>query len=302
MARKDRSNRDKAPETGASEAPAAPDTPPANTDVQDAPAASDAPPVETESTDDPAPGADALPPVETEREVEPVDTPAPVGLTSLDADVPAQDAPVQDAPTDAAPAKKGRYDTAEKKAERNRKEKERRERKAAERAGAVARATGAAARAASKAATDAAAPKATRTAAPAPEVGVDLSVLLGLSFGAIAKAIPEKFGGGDLTASERDLLGKTWAQPLAPYLTGTAGPWALAAIATVQVFGMRAMMYTPPVRTAVARPALAEARTVDVSAPARTEPTVDREGASDTPPVRTTQQEPGVGAPRAEVA
>lgn len=254
------------------------------TDAHDA-TAEDAPePIGTAEADDapPAPVED-MPPVEVAT-VDAAES-APVadasgGLASLEADVlPAGDAPKA--------GKKSRYDTPEKKAERNRKEKEKREAKARERAGQVARATGVASRAA-------AAGKPKDAPVPASTVkgdtsGVDLSVLLGLSFHALSMALPEKYGGGALTPDERELLGKAWAAPLAPYLSGAAGPWAVAAISTVQVFAVRAMMYQPPkvmVAAVHSRP--------EVTAPAAEAPAPAPVPAP--PPVKgATQQEPGVG-------
>lgn len=239
-----------------------------------------------EDNAEPAPDAD-LPPVEVAT-VDAADGPAPVdadaGLSSLEAE-PGADVP--------PPAKKGRYDTPEKKAERNRKEREKREAKARERAGKVARATGVA--------TNAAKVKAERTDAPAPEAavaaamtgpGVDLSVLLGLSFHAVSMALPERYGGGALTPAERDLLGKAWAVPLAPYLSGAAGPWAVAAISTVQVFALRAMMYQPP------KPAplpVHSRQDASGSAPAAPVAPVAPPAAPAAPAAKVTQQEPGIG-------
>lgn len=86
--------------------------------------------------------------------------------------------------------------------------------------------------------------------APAPKVETidtaQLETLIGLSFHGVSRMlIPPKYGGGDLTPEERELLGKAWALPLAPYLTGTASAFGMAAISTVQVFAMRALTYTP---------------------------------------------------------
>lgn len=257
----------------------------------DAPEASaeDAPePIGTDGADDapPAPVED-LPPVEVpvvegEASAPVVDTDA--GLSSLEAE-PGADVP--------PPVKKGRYDTPEKKAERNRKEREKREAKARERAGKVARATGVAERAAStKAAKGADAPAPAQVAAITDTAGVDLSVLLGLSFHAIAMAIPEKWGGGTLTAAERDLLGKAWAGPLAPYLSGAAGPWAVAAISTVQVFAVRAMMYQPPKAPA---PVVHSRQDASGQAPAAPVAPAPVPAAPVAPAAKVTQQEPGIG-------
>lgn len=299
--------RDKSTDTGvAGSITPTDDTPPV--DVQPPEGTTDTPPA-GDGEDAPEPVGTAEPEPETPSPVEdmpPVEAvtvdPAPVmdaptgGLSTLEADTPPASA-------EDKPAKKGgRYDTPAKKAERNRKEKERREKVAAERAGKVARATGVAEKAAGKAASVKAAP-AVVTVPAAAVVGVDMAVLLGLSFHALSMALPEKFGGGSLTAEERDLLGRAWSGPLTPYLSGAGGPWAMAAIATVQVFAMRAMMYQPPATT----PAPVHSRPVDrssVTTPedARTagDAIVGRIRAEPAPapaPVKgVTMQEPGVGA------
>lgn len=255
----------------------------------DAPEASaeDAPePIGTDAADDAAPvPVEDMPPVEVptvDGEVPPPVADADAGLSSLEAE-PGADVP--------PPVKKSRYDTPEKKAERNRKEREKREAKARERAGKVARATGVAERAASAKAGKVA-PAPAQAAAITDTAGVDLSVLLGLSFHGIAMAIPEKWGGGTLTPAERDLLGKAWAVPLAPYLSGAAGPWAVAAISTVQVFAVRAMMYQPP-----APPAPPVHSRQDGSGPTIPAPAVPvaPPAAPAAPAGKVTQQEPGVG-------
>lgn len=254
-----------------------------------------------------------LPPLGTPAETDPpvVDAQAVAALTSLEPQVVTGgplDSPETPGTTDGTaapgdsggtvpetPKKGGRYDTEEKKAERNRKERERQARKRAQ-----------AAQAAGKSAQVAKATQVARNAQAAPQApasvtqaapsgpGVDLDVMLGLSFHAIALALPEKWGGGTLTAAERELLGKAWAAPLAPYLSGAAGPWAVASISTVQVFAIRAMSYTPPV--ADSRPAQGHVRepgaTVEPKAVAA-DPVAD--GIAVTAPQRTTQQEPGVG-------
>lgn len=259
-------------------------------------------------------GVDAPEPIgvtgEDDAPVVPVEDMPPVEVASVDGEEPAPVAPTGDLSSlEADPGtdmsanreKKGRYDTPEKKAERNRKEREKRERKAAEnaaRAGKVARATGVATNAAKvKAGKDAApvtpAPGQAAAAAVTDTTGVDLSVLLGLSFHAIAMAVPEKWGGGTLTPAERDLLGKAWAGPLAPYLSGAAGPWAVAAISTVQVFALRAMMYQPPAAPAPVvhspRPA------APGSSPAAPVAPVAPPAAPAAPAGRVVEQEPGVG-------
>lgn len=267
----------------------------------------DAPPVDVQVADDanasgPYAEADAPEPIGTTGEDDnapaPVEDMPPVEVTDVDGESAAPVAGTDglasleaDMSLPAVPEKRGRYDTPEKKAERNRKEREKREAKAAERAGKVARATGVATKAAAKSAKVADVP-APASMAITSESGVDLSVLLGLSFHAISMALPEKYGGGPLTVAERDLLGKAWAGPLAPYLSGAAGPWAVAAISTVQVFAVRAMMYQPP----KAAPAPVHSRQDGAgSAPAAPVAPVEPPAAPVAPAGKVTQQEPGVG-------
>lgn len=269
------------------------DAPPV--DVQDTPASPDLPPDILAGDDAPEPigttgednGAvvpvEDMPPVEVASvDGEPAAPVAdPGGLASLEADV----------SVPAIPEKRGRYDTPEKKAERNRKEREKREAKARERAGQVARATGVATKAAAKSAKVADAPV-PASMAITDASGVDLSVLLGLSFHAVAMAVPEKWGGGTLTPAERDLLGKAWAVPLAPYLSGAAGPWAVAAISTVQVFAVRAMMYQPPKAPAPVVHSRQDGTGPAPAAPVAQEPPAPAPAA---PAGKVTEQEPGVG-------
>lgn len=259
-------------------------------DVQAAPEngeAGDAPePVGTAEADDAlAEAVEDMPPLEAPAPAEAVPAmdagavPLAGGLPTLEADLPVTD----DAPVSSG--KKSRYDTPAKKAERNRKEKEKREAKTSERAGKVARATGIATASATRAAKVRDEPV---QAAIMATTGVDLAVLLGLSFHAISMALPERYGGGTLTAAERDLLGKAWAGPLAPYLSGAAGPWAVAAISTVQVFAVRAMTYQPP-----AVPEVRHSRP-EITAPA-TESPEDVPAAPAAPAGKMTQQEHDVG-------
>lgn len=260
--------------------------------------------------DDPAPaGTDELPPLGTPEDTDapPVDAQAVAALTSLEPEEvrPPLDSPGTVVTTDATAApvanagtggSRNRYDTPEKKAERNRKERERLARKngktaqAAEKPSQVSQASQVARKA--QAASQAPAKAAQGDAHATP--GVDLSVMLGLSFHAISLAIPERFGGGSLTPEERDLLGKAWAGPLAPYLSGEAGPWAVAAISTVQVFAVRAMTYQPPAQDS--RPAhghVREPQAQDRPQVVMSEPPAD--GIASEAPKRTTAQEPGVG-------
>lgn len=253
--------------------------------------------VETPGTDDAPVNTDDMPPV-TVSDVD-AELPAPVdtsaGLASLEAgplDVSGSGAAADDASGASASGnasgsgKKARYATRAAKDERNRKEKERREAKARERAGQVAHATGVAAKAAAKAKEAAATPAQVKQDVP----GVDLSVLLGLSFHAVSMALPERYGGGALTEAERELLGKAWAAPLAPYLSGAAGPWAVAAISTVQVFALRAMTYQPPEVVPVVH------RRPEVTAPVQPAPSAPAAAVEVPAPNKgVTQQEPGVG-------
>lgn len=80
----------------------------------------------------------------------------------------------------------------------------------------------------------------------APPDTEQLETLIGLAFHGVSRMlIPPKFGGGDLTAEERELLGKAWATPLAPYLSGPSSAFGMAAITTVQIFAMRAITAAP---------------------------------------------------------
>ena len=208
---------------------------------------------------DPDPEDYELPPLVFSDDAAPAPAPAP------------EIVPPSPTPTETKPH--GRRSDAQRAARRDAERQARRRTRhaaAASIAGDVATATGIAARAAAKSTAGAAGLKEVKEqAAQLAAVGVDVSTLLGLSFGAVAKALPAEWGGGDLTAEERLLLGTAWAVPLAPYLSGGAGPWAVAAISTVQVFGVRAMTYRPPV--ALARPSAGHVRgTLADAAPAGT--------------------------------
>jgi hypothetical protein len=79
-------------------------------------------------------------------------------------------------------------------------------------------------------------------AAPDPQIDSEqLNVMIGLLAHGACKMLPPKWGGGDLTAEERELLGGVWGSVLAPYLTGPASLIGLAIVSTVQVLASRAI-------------------------------------------------------------
>lgn len=90
------------------------------------------------------------------------------------------------------------------------------------------------------------APDAAASAVQSAEIPPEqLATLLGLACDVTARSLPVKWGGGPLTASERELLGSVWATAAAPYLKGEASVIGIALISTVQVFALRAMSAKP---------------------------------------------------------
>lgn len=108
-----------------------------------------------------------------------------------------------------------------------------------------------------------------------------LGVMLGLGADLLAQYVPRSYGGGNLTADERALLGGVWATALAPYMGGVASPLMVAAVTTVQVFAIRAIQQRPdeqapqaPASTQGPPPASTAAS--DQAAPAADEPPAPR--------------------------